>query len=342
MNIIKDAFRDEDKRSKTIMLICFIFAAFLPLLITKYKVLLLCKTLLLSLCAMAYILLSGFGGMPSFANISFYGITAYTIAVGVALQKQDFVVMAILGILLTLAISMIYAFISVRAIGRYFFQISIAFVQLVYLTVVQAADLTRGIAGISGIPVPNFLGLNLSDRNTIFFLTLIVVALCYFMLKRIVSSPFGIALKGVRDNPRKISAMGFNVKLHRFQAIILSAFFSSIAGLLWVVIYRVIAPENISMNWAIMIVLIAMLGCAKKLEGAFLGAIIYVFAEDRLTSITQRHRLFIGIFFVLLVLFLPNGLMGTKFKTYFRDLKIRFNIQTRRAKKKTEIKLNRD
>ena len=312
---------DKEAKSKAVMLCCFVLMAFAPFFLSSYRVLLLSKVFLISICAMSNTFLSGYGGMSSFAHISFYGITAYTIAIGVVTFHQPYWLMALLGIVLTLIVASLYALVSVRTSGRYFFQISMAFLQLVYLTVITAADLTRGIAGIAGIPAPTVFGVELKGRVLLFYLLLAVVVIAYLLFKRLVRSPFGLSLRGVRDNDRKLAALGFNVNRQKFVAIVISAFFCSIAGILWCILFNVIAPENVSSNWAIILMFISVLGCTTKLEGAFLGGIIYFFAEDWLSTTTNRYRMIVGACFILLVLFCQNGLLGVNYKQAFGKIK---------------------
>lgn len=311
---------DKEARSKAVMLCCFVLLAFAPFVVSSYHVLLLSKMFLIAICAMSNIFLSGYGGMASFAHISFYGITAYTIGIGVVMLRKSYWPMALLGICLTLLVAVIYALVSVRASGRYFFQISMAFLQLVYLTVITAADLTRGLAGIAGIPAPTVFGVEISNRILLFYLLLVIALIAYLLFKRLVRSPFGISLRGVRDNDKKMAALGFNVNRQKFVAIVISAFFCSIAGILWCILFNVIAPENVSNNWAIILIFISVLGCTTKLEGAFLGGIIYFFAEDWLSVTTNRYRMIVGASFILLVLFCQNGLLGINYKQAFHRI----------------------
>ena len=312
---------DREAASKYIMLAFLALTALAPFCMSSYRVLLLSKICLLSICALSNTFLSGYGGMSSFAHISFYGITAYTIAIGVQMLGKPYWIMALLGVGLTLVVAALYAMVSVRANGRYFFQISMAFLQLIYLTVITAAELTRGVAGIAGIPSPKIFGVEISGRITLFYVLLVIAAIIYLLFKRIVRSPFGISLRGVRDNDRKMAALGFHASRQKFVAIMISAFFCSIAGILWCMLFNVIAPENVSSNWAMTLMFISMLGCSTKLEGVFLGSVIYFFAEDWLSTVTNRYRIIVGACFIILVIFMPKGLLGADYKGAFRKIK---------------------
>ncbi len=313
-----------ENRPRNVMLVVFALALILPHISGSYTVFLLTKVLLFAISSMAYILLAGYGGMVSFAHISFYGLSAYTLAIGTVVMRQGYWQMAALGILLSVGVSLIYAFVSIRATGRYFFQISIAFVQLIYLTAIQWADLTRGTKGVSGIPVPEIFGLKLQGRTTVFYFMLVLAVLCYLAFRRITFSPFGIALKGSRDNPAKLASMGFNVGLQRFVAIVVACAFAALAGVAGMVFYRVVAPENVGSVSAIIIVFISLIGCTKKLEGAFIGSLIYVFLQDFISSVTNRYNMVLGAFFIIVVMFFPQGFLGLDYKKLWKNLRARF------------------
>ena len=154
---------------------------------------------------------------------------------------------------------------------------------------------------------------------------LIFAFLAYLSIKRISESPFGIALKGTRDNPQKMSAMGFNVSLIRTKAIIVAAFFSSVCGVISIILYRVIAPENIGTPAAIIIMFMGMIGCIKKIEGAFLGSLIFVFLQDTIGTISDRYNTIVGIFFLIIVIFFPQGFLGTDYKKVWQNIKKNFS-----------------
>jgi len=302
------------QKNTAIMLAVFALCAVLPAFAGTYTIFLSTKIMIYVLICMQYIFLAGYGGMTSFAHISFYGLAGYALSSATVLFGMKYYPALLLAFMLTLIVVLVYALIAVRTNGKYFMMMSIAFCQLIYLSAIQWVNLTKGINGIVGVEYPTVFGMEISGRKTIFYFTLIVLAVCYFAEKRIVNSPFGIALQGVRDNERKMAALGFNTKLQRYMAIVLSAMFSAVAGWLSTIYYRGIAPESVALSMGTVVIFVAIIGGARKLEGAFVGALIYVVLEDISSSHLDRYKMLIGIFFIFVVLFMDKGILGIDFK----------------------------
>jgi branched-chain amino acid transport system permease protein len=130
------------------------------------------------------------------------------------------------------------------------------------------------------------------------------------MLKRIVSSSFGLALQGIRDNEKKMAALGFNVALIKYCAFLTSVFFASLGGLLAIAFYGQISPSAVTLGTSVMLLFVALIGSISKLEGAVVGAAVYILMEDLFSKYTERYMMVIGIFFILVVLFMPKGILG--------------------------------
>lgn len=293
-----------------ILLVLLIFMT-APIWLSSFSLFLLTRILFLSLVSMSFVLLIGYGGMLSLVQIGFFGVAGYIIGIGTLRFSLPTEVIIPLAILFTIALSATFGLIAIRTERNYFLMMTIAFAMILYDGSLQWSTLTGGYDGLTGIAPPQLFGYSFNSRTSLYFFILIPVALSYFALRRIIQSPFGIALKGVRDSAKRMAALGFNVKLHRYLAIVMSGAFAGIAGVLGAYFYGLMSPYMLNLNAAVMVLFIALLGGVTKLEGALVGALIYVLLEDFASQYTQRYQIIIGVFFVLIVLFLPNGIMGS-------------------------------
>ena len=293
------------------MVLAFISA---PFLLEPFQIFLLTRILFLSVVSMSFILLLGYGGMMSLAQISFFGAAGYVIGIGTLKYNLPTNIVIPLAVLVPVILSALFAIIAIRTERNYFIMMTVAFAQLLFFGSLQWSDLTAGYDGLTGIASPELFGHSFKSRNELYYFILIPSAICYFLLRRITQSPFGIALQGVRDSPKKMAALGFNVQLYRYLAIVMSGAFAGVAGALGAYFYGLIAPDMLNLNSCVMVLFIALLGGVNRLEGALVGALVYVLLEDFFSQYTQRYQTIMGIFFVLIVLFLPNGIVGSKLK----------------------------
>ena len=176
----------------------------------------------------------------------------------------------------------------------------------------QNYSVFNGFQGHQRVYPPNVLGIDWRSPVPFFYLCLFFALASYFLVKHAVRTPFGIALQGIRDNPRRMNSLGFHVTAHRVAAYALAGLIAAIGGVLFTWYNGLITPGSVGTSWLINVLVIAVLGGMKHPIGAFLGAIVFVLLQNFAIDVFDRERfnLVIGIAFLAIVLFSPDGLLG--------------------------------
>jgi branched-chain amino acid transport system permease protein len=206
---------------------------------------------------------------------------------------------------------------AVRTEGIYTIMITLAIASAFYYFTNQNWVIFNGHTGINSVVTPHFWGVDWRADVPFYYVILVVAALCFGAVGYLSRAPFGLALQGVRDNPRRMAALGFNVNAHRVAAYAFASFVAALAGVLQVWNYRQISPGSVGVERAIDILIIAVVGGVTRPIGPFIGALIFVllrtFTLDFLVAIGldgNRFRLLIGLGFLVIVLFSPDGIVG--------------------------------
>jgi branched-chain amino acid transport system permease protein len=294
-------------------------AVFAPLIFSEYWVAtLLTQTMFLGIVAASLIFLSAYGGMVSLAQVAVYGVAGFALGnlttsgntKGLNLGWDP-----VLGIVVAIAIAVVFAFIfgalASRSYGIYFLMITLVFSVIANLFFGQVTSVS-GFGGISGIPIPAFFD-RTAHPDRLYFATLVVAALVYLGLRYTARTPFGLSLQGIRDDPVRMRSLGYNVTLHRLLAFTLAGFVAALAGVLFVWWNAQIAPSTIDLTATIDVLLIAVIGGMFRLEGAWVGALVYVLINNYAPDVGfvgERFHTLIGLIFLVIVLVSPDGLVG--------------------------------
>jgi branched-chain amino acid transport system permease protein len=298
--------------------------ALAPLLFSNYTVdQLMMQVLIFGIVAMSLVFLASYGGMVSLAQTAIFGIAGFVFGnlttvdtKGLTLGYSPWVGI-IPALVIATGIGLIYGALAARSTGIYFLMITLTYSVIAYLTFSQIENIS-GFGGISGIVPPDIIGTTDAHPHRLYYLALVVALLLYALVRYLIRTPFGIALQGVRDEPVRMSSLGYSVVLHRTLAFGFGAFMAAIAGVLFVWWNGHVDPQTISVGATINVLIIAVIGGLRRIEGAFVGALAYVFINDRLaaTDFTiggQNLGTFnslIGLIFLAIVLLSPDGLLG--------------------------------
>jgi branched-chain amino acid transport system permease protein len=279
-------------------------------------------TLILGTVALSLMFLAGYGGMVSLMQLTIAGFAGYMVAVfGVSGNANSLGWPWWLAVPMALALATIFGTLggalAVRTEGIYTIMITLAIGAAFYYFTNQNWAIFNGHTGINNVATPHFWGVDWRADIPFYYVVLGTAAVCYFAVEYVSRAPFGLALQGVRDNPRRMAALGFNVNAHRVAAYAFASFVAALAGVLQVWNYRQISPGSVSVGACIDILIIAIVGGITRPVGPFIGALIFVllrtFALDFLVKVGldgNRFRLLIGLGFLAIVFWSSDGVIG--------------------------------
>jgi branched-chain amino acid transport system permease protein len=304
---------------RTVGLAVLVIAALAPVLFSTYWVsALLTQILLLGIIAASLTFLSAYGGMVSLAQVAIYGIAGFVAGNATTSDSKGLNlgwnpwVGAILGVAIGTGIALVFGALACRSVGIYFLMITLTFGVIANLFFGQVTQLS-GFGGISGITTPGLLGSADGHPNRLYYVALALSVLVYALLRYLVRTPFGLTLQGLRDDPVRMSSLGYHVALHRTLAFGFAGFIASLGGILFVWWNGHIDPASIDIGRMVSVLAIAVIGGLYRLEGAWIGSFIYVILNNYLQTISwigPRFDTVIGIIFLVIVLVSPAGVMG--------------------------------
>jgi len=284
----------------------FVLLLFAPRFLPRFHVYLFGLIFTTGLLAVSLNLVLGLGGMYQFHHAVFYGIGAYTVAIVITKTALPpwigFLLAPVVSALLSLAIGLI----CVRLSKLYFGMLQISLGSLVWAVVFRWYSFTGGDDGIHGISVPDII----SSTDGAYYFSLILTAICLILMQRIVNSPFGMSFQAVRDNPVRSEAVGINVKRLQLTGMVISGAFAGIAGSMFVVIEGSVFPELMFWTLSLEIIIMCLLGGWFTFLGPMLGAAIIVLLRTFVGIYTEYWTIILGVVLMLLILFLPQGVLG--------------------------------
>ena len=258
------------------------------------------------LLAMSLDLLAGYTGLVSLGHAAFFGITGYGIAYAMNHGFATFPAIAI-SLVGATCVAAVVGLIAVRVRAIAFVMITLAIGQIVFGLAVRWTDVSGGDNGLAVPSRPSFV----AGAIDFYYVSLIVFVVCAIALRLIVGSPFGLTLRGVRDNEERMRSLGYSVGLHKYLGFVIAAFFAGIAGVLFAFFNLYMSPSAIDFQHNALVVLMTFTGGLGTLWGGVVGAVVVMFFQQWLSQYTPRWITFLGIVFVLTVLFARRGIYGS-------------------------------
>ncbi|MEP4767553.1 MAG: branched-chain amino acid ABC transporter permease [Roseibium sp.] len=280
-------------------------------------------TFILGIISLSLMFLGGYGGMVSMAQMAIAGFAGYMVAIfgesaiSNISQGWPWWIVIPLALLLTMILSAAIGWLAVRTEGIYTIMITLAVAAAFFYFARQNYDLFNGFQGFNSVLPPKLFGVDWRGPYAFYYLTLFWAVAGYSLVLYISRAPFGLALQGVRDNPRRMAALGYNVTAHRVSAYAFAGLLAGVGGILLTWQSSQISPGTVGIGPAIDILVIAVIGGLRHPIGPFIGAFVYVllktFAVDVLVSLGlagERFQLVIGLGFLIIVFFSPDGILG--------------------------------
>lgn len=283
----------------------------LPLVCPDYWLSLITQIFIYSILALAVNILFGYSGLPSLAQSGFFGTAAYVVGILTTRYGMGFWTTMLAAITIATLVAALCGLL-VSHIVRYYFLVATMAVGMIFWGLAYRwSSMTGGDNGISGIPRPYIaLRLDLSNPVTFYFLTLAFFSLVVLKMYILSRSPFGKSLLGVKGSSSRMQMLGYNVWLVRYLAWVIAGAFSALAGVLWAFYNNYVSPADLDLMAAVEAFLMVILGGPATLLGPIIGSGIIVFLKNFVSAYTQRWLIILGIIYIVIILYAPNGIVN--------------------------------
>jgi branched-chain amino acid transport system permease protein len=267
------------------------------------------RALYLGLAAAGLTFLAGYGGMVSLAQTALYGIAGFVMAKLIVSSGMDPVLAALVAIAVGVGFGVLFGAIASGSEGIYLLMLTLALGVITFYYFSQVTSF-GGHEGINGVTTPGFIGDPVRHPDAIYYLILACSVAAYLLIRYVVRTPFGLALQGVRDDPVRMRALGYNVRAHRTLGFAAGAFLAAVAGVLGTWHETRISPGTIDVSATIQLLTIAVIGGLYRIEGAWIGALVYTLLDTYTRGLTGRFETWIGLILLAILILSPDGITG--------------------------------
>ena len=310
---------------RIIAAVAMVVLLFAPKLFSLYTVTaLLTQGLIFGIAAASLIFLAANMNAVSLAQTGIFGVAGFVVGNATTADSKGMNenlspwLGLILGIVLATLLGVLLGSLAARSVGIYFLMITLTY-SVIGNTVFSSVTNISGFGGISGIVPPSIIGTPDQHAFRLYYVALAVAVLVYLLVRYLAGTPFGVAMRGVGGDDVRMSSLGFNCNLQRVLAFTVGAFIASLGGVLFVWWNGHIDPQTIGLTSTVELLVMAVIGGLRRIEGAWIGAFAFVLLNDRFAGNEQvqfagvavgTFATVIGLIFLLIVLVSPDGLLG--------------------------------
>jgi branched-chain amino acid transport system permease protein len=301
------------KTRKGVLIAVVLAAVFLlfPFFAPKFQLRMVTEIIILTLFAMTWKMMLNEGGMFSFGHAVYFGLGAYASVLGwLHIPGLSFFSGILLGALTSALVAFILGAFLVRMSGTYFALLTLAFNQLIWAIVWKWRDVTGGDDGLGKFPKPNLFGLTMKDPVTFYYVALIITGACLYFCWYFTKTPMGNVALSIKSNEERAKFVGFNVQSTKLIFLAILGFLAGISGALFAQFQEFIATSVIDLGMSTNVLFMAYIGGTGYFWGPLVGSGIFVYLSEYLSSFTDRWELILGLIFIAIVLFAPQGIMG--------------------------------
>jgi branched-chain amino acid transport system permease protein len=286
---------------------------------SRYATTVLRDMLVLAILALSLDLLVGSTGLPSLGHAAFFGSGAYAAAIAAQrLASEDLLVGLGAAVAVSAALALVIGVFAVRAAGIFFLMLTLAFAQMVFAVAFQAVDLTGGSNGFSGVRRPVLLGIDFNAPDALFHLVAATFVLVVVLLWRIRTSTYGRALAGVRENERRMRALGYDTTRLKLSAFVVAGALAGVGGALSAWSLRFVSTNDVGIGRSVEAFVSVLIGGTGTLIGPAIGAAVVIYVERVLDSFIPFAETVLGLLFVVFVVAARQGIVGLARAAYVR------------------------
>jgi branched-chain amino acid transport system permease protein len=281
-----------------------------PPFLSSFMLSLVTQAVIYSILAMSLDIILGYIGLASMGHAAYLGLGAYSVGILTTRHGASFWTTLVVGVLVAAAVAAIFGLVALRATGVYFIMITLALGMVVWGLAFRWVSITSGDNGISGVPRPRGLPWSLDASIPFYYFAVAGLVLAFWILWRIVRSPFGQTLVGIRESESRMRTLGYHVWLHKYIGFVIAGAVGGFAGVLWAYYNGFVSPADLELATSVEVLLMVALGGRGTLLGPALGAALIVLLKNLVSVYTQRWLLILGAVYIGTIVYAPEGILG--------------------------------